>query len=411
MIDPRSLPGKVKRAGKGAASTGEDAIRATGRTVDAALRSSEAAQIVSGLDNRIAAVRRSRKFGRDSFRGLHVTVHRGYVVGDQARVHIRVTEAPILDDHAADMPYVDVLWLNLRKYAALSLPGVRLQVTVGDETVEAVTGRHGIVGVTVPVPTDLRPGWHDVDVVALPEGENIDPSVGTGQVLKPDPVSQLAIISDIDDTIIRTGLTDGLTALRRSLFRDAHSRQAVPGMASLYRGLSRGLRDEQGHLPPERAFFYVSTGAWAFYEMLVQFQQLRAFPRGPLFLTDWGPTEKYITRSGIEHKRTALCRLFEGYPETSFVLVGDSGEADPVVYAEVAGDYPDRVRAIVILLVEPKNEDRTKELRELAAELAEVGVPVELASQANEAAAALFDLGLCDKDTLDEVAIEVSARV
>jgi phosphatidate phosphatase APP1 len=396
------------RVGKGVVGGGEEAVRATARTVEAAARSSEAARIVSGVDDRVASVRRSRKFGRDTFRGLHITVHRGYVVGAQARVHIRVTEAPIMDEDAAGIPYVDILWLNLRKYAALSLPGLRLTVTIGEESVDAVTGRHGIVAVTVPVDPDLAPGWHDVVVSAQPEGENVEAVSATGQVLKPHPEADLAVVSDIDDTIIRTGLTDRLTALRRALFRDAHSRQAVPGMASLYRGLARGIRRRDGSAPPERAFHYVSTGSWAFYEMLVQFQQLRAFPRGPMFLTDWGPTEKYITRSGIEHKRGALCRLFEGYSDTRFVLIGDSGESDPIVYGEMAERFTDRVECILIVLADPDNAERAEEL----AGIAETSpVPLLVVADAREAAHLLHERGIIDRDTIDEVTVEVAARI
>lgn len=411
VIDPRRVPGQIKGVGKGALSASGEVVRATGRSVDAALRSSETATVVSEVDDRIAALRRSRKFGRDSFRGLHVTVHRGYVVGTEARVHIRVTEAPVLDEGAAGVPYVDVLWLNLRKYAALSLPGVHLEVTIGEETVEAVTERHGVVAVTLPVPADLPSGWHEVRVTALPEGENEEPFVAVGRVLKPDPESSVAVVSDIDDTIIRTGITDRMTALRRSLFRDAHSRQAVPGMSSLYRGLSRGVRDEQGHAPTKRPFFYLSTGSWAFYEMLIQFQQLRAFPRGPLFLTTWGPTEKYVTRSGVEHKRTALRRLFDSYPDMSFLLVGDSGEADPKVYAEMARKQPERVVAIIIMVVDPDDEERLEQLRELREELGEIDVPMRYVTDARVAAEKVHSLGLCDAETLEEVSVEVSARI
>ena len=148
----------------------------------------------------------------------------------------------------------------------------------------------------------------------------------------PSPKAKFLVVSDLDDTVIRTGLDEGMVALRRTLFRDAHTRRAVPGMASLYRGLQRGVASKRG-TTPEPAFFYLSTGSWAFYEMLTQFLQLRGYPRGPLFLTDWGPSDRYITRSGEEHKKLALARLREAYPDTRLVLIGDSGQKDP-------GDLP-----------------------------------------------------------------------
>ena len=65
-----------------------------------------------------------------------------------------------------------------------------------------------------------------------------------------------------------------MAAFRRTMFGDADSRKAVPGMSSLYRGLSRGVPDDSGETPGRPGVFYVSTGSWSFYEMLVQFLQL-----------------------------------------------------------------------------------------------------------------------------------------
>ena len=106
-----------------------------------------------------------------------------------------------------------------------------------------------------------------------------------GRVVRPDPASQVAFISDIDDTILRTGMTEGLRSIQRTILRDAHGRKPIPGMPSLYRGLARG--GERTH--PESTFFYVSASPWNLYDMLIQFLAIRGFPRGPLLLTDWRP--------------------------------------------------------------------------------------------------------------------------
>ena len=52
------------------------------------VRSAQAAQMVSSLDRRLSHYRRDRKFGAGSFRGMHVVVHRGYVVQDEVRVSL-----------------------------------------------------------------------------------------------------------------------------------------------------------------------------------------------------------------------------------------------------------------------------------------------------------------------------------
>ena len=127
------------------------------------------------------------------------------------------------------------------------------------------------------------------------------------------------MISDIDDTILLTGLTGRCrhggphgAAGGQPASRDPRDGVAVP---------RPGPRDPQpsGQPQPEPTFFYVSTGSWSFYPTLQEFMQLRGFPQGPMFLTDWGPTRRYLRRSGAEHKRMSIRRLIEAYPGIPFV--------------------------------------------------------------------------------------------
>ena len=69
---------------------------------------------------------------------------------------------------------------------------------------------------------------------------------------------------------------------------------------------------------------------------------------GPLLLTDWGPTQTGWFRSGQEHKREQLRRLFQELPQLRWLLVGDDGQHDPSLYAEAATAAPDRVLGVAI---------------------------------------------------------------
>ena len=122
-----------------------------------------------------------------------------------------------------------------------------------------------------------------------------------------------------------------------------------------------GYRGRQVHANRRQRFLRVH-GSWSFYEMLQQFIQLRAFPQGPMFLTEWGPTERYVRRSGAEHKRMAIRRLFQAYPDTDFVLIGDSGQRDALTYEEMAREFPGHVKLILIRQVGSAKDDRNVEL-------------------------------------------------
>lgn len=386
----------------GVSDYAKGAADSAARKISDKLRSSETAQKVAGAEDWLTEQRMTRKLGKDTFRGTTITVHRGYAYGDTVKVVVKTSESARLPE-SGSLPAVEVAKANVRRHWSLALAGVIVRAELQGAVAEGVTDRHGFVAITLTVP-DLAPGWHEVEVTTVPHRDDIiDEMTATGRVFKPHPHAPFAVISDIDDTVIKSGLTEGLAAVRRTLLGDQHTRRAIPGVSSWYRGMAR-----QGSVDGiEPGFFYVSTGSWSFYEMLVQFLQLRGFPRGPLFLTDWGPTDRYLHRSGSLHKKHTIGRLLRAYPRTSFVLVGDVGQGDFEAYTDAARHFPNQVRLVVLLPVH--DEERREEIAALAEQARSDGVPVHVVKNAEEAAAIATDLGLCDDLTLEEVRTELGA--
>ncbi|MCX2929771.1 DUF2183 domain-containing protein [Mycobacterium sp. CVI_P3] len=372
--------------------------------LNARLRSPETAAVVAGLEGKLTERRRDYKLQSGAFRGVRVLVYRGFVADDVAKVRVRVIETPELPGDSR-IPYWDVAQSNVRRHAALSIAGAEVELRIGRHRATEVTDGHGFANFAVPVPK-LRVGWHAADAVATDIGDD-NPAVGAGWVVKPSLAAPFLVVSDIDDTILLTGLTEGLTMVARTLLRDVEQRTAIPGMSPLYRGLARGVPGRSGKARPEPEFFYVSTGSWSFYPMLEKFMELRAFPPGPMFLTDWGPTERYLRRSGAEHKRAAARRLFEAYPRMRFVLIGDSGQRDPMIYEEMAREFPGRVLLALIRQVGADDEERNSQLRERADALRGEDIPLHLVADATQAAELAHRLHLCDQDTVAQVRAEV----
>ena len=367
------------------------------------LRSPEAAAFVAGVEGSLTQRRREQRLKSGAFRGLHVVVYRGFVADDVAKVRVRVMEAPELPGDSR-IPYWEIAQANLRRHAALRIVGAEVELRIGNHRASEVTDNHGYANFSLPVP-NLRVGWHDAQAVIAPI-EDGETASSTGRVVKPSLKAPFLVISDIDDTILLTGLTEGVAMVARTVLREASQRAAIPGMASWYRGLARGIPTRSGNRKPEPTFFYVSTGSWSFYPTLGEFMQLRGFPQGPMFLTDWGPTERYLRRSGAEHKRTAIRRLIESYPGMAFVLVGDSGQRDPLTYEEMAREFPGRITLIVIRQVGEDDDERNTKLRSHAQKLRTEGIPLYLVADAEQAATLAHEMGLCDEETLVEVRTE-----
>ncbi len=328
--------------------------------------------------------------------------YRGFVADGVAHTRARVMEQPFFDDVPGGLRIDATLASNLLRWIVLDIAGLEVTVTIGDESVTVNSDENGFVIAKIPV-SDIEPGWHEVHYSANDKGREV---TARGRVVLPDPASQVGFITDIDDTILATGMTEGLKAVQRTLLRDAYGRKPVPGTPSLYRGLARGTDSTR----PESTFFYVSSGPWNLYDMLAQFLGVRGFPRGPIFLTDWRPGAPTSDEGGkleSSHKHARIRRILDAYPDLTFVLIGDSGEHDAQVYQDFLDSDPDRIRVAFIRDVSAKNPvldfDDPAELPDTSA-LVVVRDSIQMAKIAQR-------LGLIDSLTVDEVITEIDARV
>jgi phosphatidate phosphatase APP1 len=131
--------------------------------------------------------------------------------------------------------------------------------------------------------------------------------------------------------------------------------------------------------------------------MLTAFLVRTGFPPGPLLLTDWGPTGDRFFRSGQAHKRAALRQLLQEFPKMRWVLIGDSGQHDAQVYAEIAREFPSRVHAVYVRDVGVHAAAKARQVEALATQLRPAGVPMLLVADSTTIALHAQGLGLIDE--------------
>jgi phosphatidate phosphatase APP1 len=257
------------------------------------------------------------------------------------------------------------------------------------------TDRQGYLDVPVDV-GGLTPGWHRVGVTATLRGRSAEAEL---PVLVIDPRATLAVVSDLDDTVIESGITRGLEVLRLTLLTEVTKRTPLPGAAELYQALS-APRDGGGPTP----VFYLSTSPWNLYELLTRFLVLRGFPAGPLLLTDWGPSRTSLFRVPTEeHKLTLIRALLAEHPALRVVLLGDTGQLDPEIYATIAQEAPDRIRAIYVRRTTGMRAGRAVELHGLARRVAACGVPMLVVDDSVQIAEHAARIGLLEVADLQRV--------
>lgn len=170
------------------------------------------------------------------------------------------------------------------------------------------------------------------ELADLPQG--MHPVEGRVQLVAPRGVS---VISDIDDTIKISRVTDKRKLVRGLFFDDYHP---APGMPEFYQQLANA----------GASFHYVSASPWQLYPSLAPFLD-KYFPFGCLSQRHFYIGDKSFVdffQSSMDYKIKTVSRLLERYPQRQFVLVGDSGEKDPEVYLHIAKKYPQQVSDILI---------------------------------------------------------------
>ncbi|MBQ4818536.1 phosphatase domain-containing protein [Aquimarina sp. MMG016] len=181
--------------------------------------------------------------------------------------------------------------------------------------------------------------------------QNLFPS----QMLIPSNQAEFGIISDIDDTILHTGVASVLKwrVVANTLFKNYDKRLPIEGTVDFYKKLHLGKNGM-----PINPFFYVSNSPWNLYDYLNAFLKKHSFPKGPILLRDFRTPFDKTPKPKLPHKQSEILSLLEMYPNLKFILIGDSGEKDADIYTKIASQYPDQILAIYLRNVQHRRKEK-----------------------------------------------------
>ncbi len=149
----------------------------------------------------------------------------------------------------------------------------------------------------------------------------------------------ISVISDLDDTI-----KDSNVLNKKQLIKNTFQKpfKAVPRMAKYYQQLKKG----------GAVFHYVSGSPWQLYEPIAKFIKRGNFPEGSVHLKYLRIKDssiiKFIVADQKSYKLKIVKKILQDFPLRKFILIGDSGEKDPEIYADIARLYKKQVKAIYI---------------------------------------------------------------
>ena len=244
----------------------------------------------------------------------------------------------------------DSVWSNLlsmyKRFESDEVPHAKLKIDFQEKSYSVMSDHEGYFTLDLFTETSLawEDMWHELDV-ELVEAPLPFPSglKTTAEILVPPPDAEFGIISDIDDTVVKTGATSLLAMSRNTFLHNAHTRLPFPGVSEFYRSLQLGRNGKRNN-----PFFYVSSSPWNLYDLLIDFLDLNDIPEGPLLLRDFGLDKNKEHTGHMGHKFKEIKNILLAYPHLNFVLIGDSGQEDPKIYREIVSKFPGRILAVYI---------------------------------------------------------------
>lgn len=281
----------------------------------------------------------------------------------------------------------DSIWRNLRasfhRFESDEIEGARVEASApGVGRAISTSDEEGYLkGVLAPA-SPMSEGWIPIRLRmnSLPYGtnEHVDQ---WSECLIPSHEAPFGIISDIDDTVLHTQVRSRIKMVLWSAFGNAYSRLPLPGVSRLYRKLAANAAKEDVN-----PIFYVSSSPWNLYSVLTDFLAAIDMPKGPVLLRDMGIGNGSSLGASHGHKEAKIAKILTTYPKLPFILLGDSGEEDPAIYARTIAQFPGRILCAYIrdsgAVNRPMVDRSVRAAREAGSELLLVANSHEIESHA-----------------------------
>lgn len=296
--------------------------------------------------------------------------------------------------------------LSIKRYETDEIRKAKVAWRVGDAQGEIVTDEEGYFEFVIPIGTvSLDAPWAIVELELIDApGYDMAPLGAEAWVRVVSQKAEYGVISDIDDTIVKTGAFNFLKHWRTVVANSAESRTAFPGVSEFYRSLARGAAGPETH-----PVFYVSSSPWNLFDLFDRFLTIHDIPRGPMLLKDFGLDKaKWLTGGHDGHKSEMIDQILAACPDLPFLLIGDSGQDDGAIYADAARRHPGRICQVHI-------RDVTKgilkdHITDGIDDLRQSGVTVTLAPTLQDAAKAAEGAGLIGESDLRRIESRIGER-
>jgi phosphatidate phosphatase APP1 len=337
---------------------------------------------------------------------IEIDAYRGY--GNDRRILLqgRVLRSQKIGRSAETDNTVRNLVNTYKRIRAYPIPQAQIEATLGGTRLTISADSEGFfrAWMDLPQPIAVTEPWVEVKLRLVSPVEAGRDVVATAKIRIATPDVTFGVISDLDDTVIQSRVSNFLLAVRTIMLGNARTRLPFPGVAAFYEALVKG-----GDGMRRNPVYYVSSSPWNIHDLISEFLELQRIPDGPICLRDWDVDVDALSSSRLKtHKEPLIREIMDANPALPFILIGDTSQRDPEIYREIVKAYPKRILAIYIRNVDP-NPERSAAVQALAEEVLKEHSSLILADDSYAAAKHAVEQGWITAESLPAIQHEKRA--
>jgi len=263
----------------------------------------------------------------------NIVVYHAYGNSHQIVIQGRMGKKKTFKEVKEDDNWFRNLWRRARQVEGNEIESQTIFTSVNHEKFETKGDDEGYFEFNITTQKALKTGY---EKIALNIEGNSNIHETEVMVIGSEPL--VGIISDFDDTMIVSDVTNKIKLGYNTVFKNYKQRTVVPTMLERFQKiLAQNPKDAPSTL------FILSGSPQQLFIAVEDFLAFHHFPKHTLLLKKAHGNNKDPLTDQFAYKTQKIERLIKLHPKMRWVMFGDSGEKDAQVYKFIKEKYPHSV--------------------------------------------------------------------
>jgi len=263
----------------------------------------------------------------------NILIYHAYGNAHQIVIQGRMEEKKTFSKAKEDDNWFQNIWRTVRQVKGDEIKNQTIFALIHGEKFKTKGDDEGYFEFNITTQKALKTGYEKIALYIEGNSNAIEREVTT---IGSEPL--VGIVSDFDDTMIVSDVTNKIKLGYNTVFKNYKQRTAVPTMLERFQKImAQNPKDAPSTL------FILSGSPQQLFFAVEDFLAFHHFPKHILILKKAHGEHKDPLTDQFAYKTQKIERLIKLYPNMKWVMFGDSGEKDAEIYKFIKKKYPNKV--------------------------------------------------------------------